>query len=206
LTGSEGSAAGVLLTLVTDGGRSQRDLASTAAAAAAAGIDYLQLREPQLEDRELLRVADATLRATRGSRLRILINSRPDVARLCGAAGVQLPESGLPVASVRRAFPGLLIGASCHSVEAARRAEAGGADFLLFGAVFGSGAKSAAGLAALSEVVRAVAIPVHAIGGIRPGNAAAAVAAGARGLAAIGAFLDEPIGSAAARLRECGEP
>jgi thiamine-phosphate diphosphorylase len=206
LTGSEGSAAGVLLTLVTGGARSRRDLASTAADAAAAGVDYLQLREPQLEDRELLQVADAVLEATRGSRLRILINSRPDVARLCDAAGVQLPESGLPVEAVRRAFPELVIGASCHSVEAARRAEAGGADFVLFGAVFGSGSKPAAGLAALSEVVRAVAIPVHAIGGIRPENAAAAVAAGARGLAAIGAFLDGPIGPTAARLMERSRP
>jgi thiamine monophosphate synthase len=57
-------------------------------------------------------------------------------------------------------------------------------------------------VAALAAVARAVSVPVHAIGGLRPGNAAQAVAAGARGLAAIGAFLDGPIGPIAARLRE----
>jgi len=105
------------------------------------------------------------------------------------------------VGKVRERFPGLEIGASCHSLAAALRAEAEGADFVLLGAIFPTPGKRAIGVAALAEVAAAVSIPVHAIGGIRAETAAAARAAGARGVAAIGAFLEAPLASVASALR-----
>src|SRR6266508_1179623 len=101
------------LTLVSDlrrlpGG----DLPATAAAAARAGVDYIQVREKDLLDGELARLAAAVVRAVAGTGARVLVNGRPDVAAVAGADGVQLPEEGLPVAAVKRSFPRLLVGAS----------------------------------------------------------------------------------------------
>ena len=112
------------------------DLPALAAAAAAAGVDWIQIREKDLPDAALVRLARAVMEAVARTRTRVLVNGRPDVAKLAGVHGVQLPEAGLPVAEVRRCFPGLTLGASCHSLDGARRAEADGADFVLLGPVF----------------------------------------------------------------------
>src|SRR5438093_12558457 len=125
------------LTLVSDRRRLPGgDLPGLAGAAARAGVDWIQVREKDLADRELARLAGAVVRAVEGTGARVLVSGRPDVAALAGAHGVQLPEEGLPVAAVRRSFPGLVIGASRHSVEGSRQAEAEGADFVLLGPVF----------------------------------------------------------------------
>ncbi len=192
------------LTLVSDRRRSgDRPLAELAAAAAAAGLDFFQLREKDLKDAALLALARQVAAGLAGTKTRLLINGRPDLARLAGAHGVQLPAEGLPPSGVRAAFPGLLIGVSCHSAESARRAEADGADFVLFGPVFRTPGKEdrAAGVRALAGVVEAVQIPVHAIGGIDTGNAAEVWRVGCAGLAAIRAFLDEPLPAVVRRLR-----
>src|SRR5688572_27424847 len=113
------------LTLVTDRRLlpAGRDLASLAAEAAAAGVDRVQVREKDLPDRMLGVLVAAVAAALAGSATQLVVNGRPDLAELHGAASVQLPEDGLAIAGVRRAFPGLTIGASCHSVDAALRAE-----------------------------------------------------------------------------------
>lgn len=184
-----------LLTLVTDRRRLGGPAASLAAATAArAGLDFIQVREKDLGDRPLRALAASFVAAASGTATRVLVNGRPDIAVAAGAAGIQLPEEGLPLRDVRRAFPSLTIGASCHSVEAVRRAAGDGADFVLLGPVFATPGKEerALGLAVLAEAAAAVAVPVHAIGGVTPDRVAALRAAGARGGAAIRPFLEAP--------------
>jgi thiamine-phosphate pyrophosphorylase len=127
----------------------------------------------------------------------VLVRGRPDLALAAGAAGVNLPEADIPVAAARVLLgPDRLVGRSVHSLAAAARAAAEGADFVLFGPVFATSTHPAApglGLGALSEVARAVAIPVLAIGGVDASRAADCLAAGARGYAAIRLFQDEPL-------------
>jgi thiamine-phosphate diphosphorylase len=122
------------------------------------------------------------------------VNGRADVALAAGAHGVQLPEEGLPVAEVKRAFPSLTVGASCHSVDAVRRAADEGADFVLLGPVFATPGKEerALGLDVLAAAAAAVTVPVHAIGGVTPARVPDLRAAGARGGAAIRPFLEGP--------------
>jgi thiamine-phosphate pyrophosphorylase len=194
----------VTITFITDRRRLEgRDLTTLVREAAAAGVDRVQVREKDLEGRGLRALVGAVLAATSGTSARVLVNGRPDVAVAAGAAGVQLPEDGLPVADVKRAWPGLVVGASRHSVDGARRAEAEGADFVLLGPIFATPGKEerALGLGPLAEAARALGIPVHAVGGVGAGNARQVVEAGARGLAAIRAFLERPAAEAVRALR-----
>lgn len=197
----------VALMMVSDrGGQGGRSLPDLAEAAAAAGVDFLQVREKDLPGGALLRLATAVQQRVAGRALQVLVNGRPDVAVAAGAAGVQLPEDGLPVGAVRAAFPRLVIGASRHSLAAARRAEDEGADFVLLGPVFATPGKEARALGerGLAEVAAALRVPVFAIGGIDERSAPRALAAGARGLAAMRLFLDPSadLGALVARLKD----
>lgn len=166
-----------------------------------AGTDWIQIREKDLDARQLLRLTRAALRNSResGSGARILVNDRFDVALAAEAAGVHLGEASLPLAIVaeskRSAAPaGFLAGASCHSVEGALQAARDGADYIFFGPVFATPSKAAfgapQGLARLREVCSAVDIPVLAIGGITAEDAASCRQAGAAGIAGIRLFQE----------------
>jgi thiamine-phosphate pyrophosphorylase len=190
--------------LVSDRRRlSGRTFASLAREAALAGIDWIQVREKDLPGRELRDLVAEVVEAARGSSTRVIVNGRADVALAAGAQGVQLPEGGLPVAEIKRAFPGLLVGASRHSVEATRRAADEGADLVVLGPIFSTPGKEdrALGLEPLGEASRSIAVPIYAIGGIDAESAPRALAAGARGLAAIRAFLESPPREAVAALK-----
>jgi thiamine-phosphate pyrophosphorylase len=184
-----------MLMVVSDRRRLQgRTLADLARAAARAGVDWMQVREKDLGGGALLREARDVMAAAAGSRLRVAINGRADVAFAAGAQGVHLPEQGLPARDVRDAFPGLEVGVSCHALEAARRAEEAGAHYVVLGPVFATTGKDRPiGLQVLAAAVRALGLPLLAIGGITPANVASVWATGVAGVAAIGAFLDAPL-------------
>ena len=180
--------------------------------AAAAGVDWIQIREKDLPARHLSALARRSVAAgPLGPGARILINDRLDVALAAGAAGVHLGEESLPVSEVVRwrretGRPEFLIGASCHSLAAAREAERSGADYVIFGPVFATPSKAAygppQGLDRLAEVCRKVHIPVLAIGGITVENAAQCFAADAAGIAAIRLFQESAdFGMVVSRLR-----
>ena len=166
-------------------------------AAASAGVDLVQLREKLLPARVLYELAARSAEIVRGTKTRLVVNDRADIARAAEADGVQLTARSLDAATVRRLFgPDFLIGVSTHSFEEAREAREGGADFALFGPVFDTPSKRAygppAGLERLAEVARTLApLPVLAIGGITRANFAATLDAGARGVAAIRLFAGE---------------
>jgi thiamine-phosphate pyrophosphorylase len=183
------------------------DLAALVARAAQAGVDFVQVREKELEGAALRDLVASVVRAVAGTATRVLVNGRPDVAAATGAHGVQLPEDGLPVAAVRRGFPGLLVGASRHALASALAAERDGADFVLLGPVFATPGKDRAlGLDALAAAARALRVPVHAVGGIDAARAPEVWNAGATGVAAIRAFLvgEDQIAARVAELRSGG--
>lgn len=153
------------------------------------GATLLQLRNPGASARAVEREA---ARLVTEAPVPVIVNGRVDLALAVGAAGAHLPEADLPVAAARRLLgDARLLGRSVHSAEAAVEAEIQGADYVVFGPVFASAShrgQPPAGLAALREVARRVAIPVLAIGGIDAARAAACLEAGAAGFAAIGYF------------------
>ena len=132
---------------------------------------------------------------TRGTKTRLLVNGRSDIARAAGADGVHLTTRSLPADVVRHVYgPEFLIGVSTHSVREAEDARQNG-DFVVFGPVFDTESKRAfgdpQGLDKLREVARAVdGFPVLAIGGITLDNVADCFDAGASGVAAIRLFDD----------------
>ena len=165
-----------------------------AEAAVAAQISLIQIREKTLSARMLFELVTRAMRITRGSATRLLVNDRLDVALAAGADGVHLTSASVPVRVVRAVCgPEFLIGASTHSLETARDARDGGADFVVFGPVFETESKRAygppQGLNKLQQVARELqGFPVVAIGGITLDNAESCFAAGASGIAGISLF------------------
>ena len=191
----------------------------------AAGIDWIQIREKDLSGKDgTALVQDAIRRvdsafagapplgykggvsrraSASANPAKLIVNDRLDVALATGAAGIHLGEESLSLPAVNKLvkarFPAesqFLIGASCHSISAARLAEQQGAHYIFFGPVFATPSKisfgTPQGLAPLEEVSRALAIPVLAIGGITLENIAACISAGASGIAAIRLFQNAP--------------
>jgi thiamine-phosphate pyrophosphorylase len=174
-----------------------RDLGEIVTAAAQGGAGAIQLREKDLSARDLYALGARLQAALAPYGVPLLINDRLDVALALDAAGVHLAGHSLPTAVARRVLgTGKLLGVSTHSVEEACCAAADGADFIVFGPVFTTPSKVAyglpQGLQQLSTVVRAVHIPVIAIGGIDHTNLQQVVQAGAYGVAMIRAVLAAP--------------
>jgi len=169
---------------VTD--RRLGDVVAHSARAVANAVDMIQVREKDLEARELFDLVCRVRDVAAGTKTKILVNGRLDVALIAGLDGVHLPGDGLPAVQVRPHVRTL--GISCHSVEEAIQAERDGVDYIIYGPVFETPGKKAVGLDALQRVTRAVKIPVLAIGGITAKNTPAVLGAGASGIAAIRMF------------------
>ena len=190
---------------------------------ARAAVDYIQLREKDLSPRELENLARLVVGAVRdvAGNMRVLINSRIDVAIACGADGVHLrsgdedPNPGDTRAIFASAgAPAPVIAASCHSESEVDLAEAHGADFVVFGPVFEKSTTSAKGLQELrrvcatvsagnekTEAVARARLPVLALGGVTLENAAQCVRAGAAGVAGIRLFQQNEVARVVSILR-----
>jgi thiamine-phosphate pyrophosphorylase len=192
------------------------------AEAAAAGIDYIQLREKDLSPRQMEALARQAVQIVRehSNVTRLLINSRTDVALACDADGVHLPDGDLPASEVRtlwskcsRRTP--LIGVSAHSVEGVRYAEAHGADLAVLAPVFEKVETSACGIGVeiLRDACARLSPPgdveapypggfkVVALGGVNVTNAQACLRAGAAGVAGIRLFQQGDVAETVRRLR-----
>ena len=180
-------------------------LVQRVAAAAKAGVHLVQVRERDMEARDLSRLVTRCVAAVHNTRTRILVNDRLDVALTAGVHGVHLRGDSMPASRARAVAPiGFLIGRSVHTVAEAVTAHAdGGADYLLYGAVFATTSKPGqppAGVQALADVVRATPLPVLAVGGISSDNVPQLAGTGCAGFAAIGWFADGEEAAVAERM------
>ncbi|MDR1048344.1 MAG: thiamine phosphate synthase [Synergistaceae bacterium] len=170
------------------------------------GATAIQLRDKEADGGELLRAARALAALCRERRVLFIVNDRLDVALLCGADGVHLGQSDIPVREARRLAPRpFVIGASAHTPEEAARARADGADYLGVGAVFGTGSKDNAtviGLEGLRAAVAATDLPCAAIGGIGLENLRGVMRCGVDGISVISASVRGDVRPRTALLRE----
>jgi len=173
-----------------------RPAGEIAAELCAAGARLIQLREKGLTTRslrELALEAVAAAHASAGGAM-LLVNDRPDVALYAGADGVHLGDRDMPPEAARRVLgPEAIIGVSCHSAEDVRAADALPVDYIAVGPVYPTETKRprfpVVGTELVSRARTLTRKPLVAIGGIDRDNAVAVVAAGADGVAVIGAVM-----------------
>ena len=180
---------------ITSGKTNSLNILSLVRAAVEAEIPLFQIREKSLPARELYELTSRAAEITRGSKTRLLVNDRADIARAAGADGVHLTSQSLPADVVRNMFGSeFLIGVSTHSLDESRAARNGGADFVVFGPIFETESKleygPPVGLEALGRVNSEAQIPVLALGGINERNFRQALEAGAAGIAGISMFSE----------------
>ncbi|MDP3852347.1 thiamine phosphate synthase [Phenylobacterium sp.] len=148
-------------------------------------IVYRSFGDPAAEAR-----ARGLLAIARARGLKLLIGADWDLARRIGAHGVHLPER-LAAHARRLRRPGFLVTTAAHSLGAARRALAWGADAVVVSAVFPSASPSAGGPMGpvrLADLVRAAGGPVYALGGINNKTARRLLPTGVVGIAAVEAL------------------
>ena len=187
---------------------------------AEAGIDAIQLREKDLNARDLLELGRRAVEIVRqvnsarsSNPTRLFINSRIDVAIACGADGVHLRGDDISAADARAVLVKAgasppVIGVSCHSFQEIELAEGNGADFVVFAPIFGKsdGEGDPVGIAELQRVCRqrkahGSAMRVLALGGITPANAVECLKAGAAGIAGIRIFQAGDVAETVSKLR-----
>jgi thiamine-phosphate pyrophosphorylase len=171
-----------------------------------AGVDAVQIREPDLEAGALAALVGDCVAAARGSATRVLVNERVDVALAAGADGVHLRADSVPADRLRVCLPpGFIVGRSVHGVDEARRA-APHVSYLIAGTVWPTASKPRVvpllGTDGLTRIATAVAVAVLAIGGVTVGRGTAVKGAGAAGVAGISLFMGDPDGCRAAPLAE----
>jgi thiamine-phosphate pyrophosphorylase len=171
-------------------------LKSAIARAVGWGVDFIQLREKDLPDRELLRLTQNAVKLSRGTGCRILVNGRLDIAIAGGANGVHLPSAGLEASDLISCIPpDFILGVSTHSLREARRAAAAGADYIVLGPVFPTPSKlqygKPMGCSRFRQICSAVPLPVFGLGGIRLDNIQQVLNAGAAGVAGITLFQQD---------------
>jgi thiamine-phosphate pyrophosphorylase len=180
------------------------ELLARVAAAIAGGAKAIQYRN-KLASPPLRRAQALALRDLCAAHdVSFIVNDEVDLAYAVDADGVHLGRDDAPIPRARRRLGhGAIIGASCYdSLDNATAASGAGADYVAFGSFFSSSIKPTAVRARTSLLTAAKArlsIPVVAIGGITPRNAAPLLAAGADALAVISAVFDAPDVEAAAR-------
>lgn len=176
-----------------------------------AGAPLLQIRVKGVPDRERLALTGAIVALCREYGAASIVNDRADVCLAADATGVHGGAEDMPT-PVLRALVGRdrIVGATARNATQSLVAEAGGADYVGAGPVYTTSSKNGLPEPFGTDVVRDVAawsIPVIAIGGVTPERVPDVLAAGAHGVAVIGAIADadDPAKATRAFLEALGE-
>lgn len=180
--------------------------------AMAGGADTIQFRQKPGSTRAMIEAAQRMRRLCEKEGVTFIVNDRIDVAMAVKAHGVHLGQDDFPIPLAREILgPKVVIGGSAATMDEARICLAEGADYIGFGPVFPTASKDDAGpvsgLEILEEVVRAIPLPVIAIGGVSAENTGDVMRAGAHGIAVISAVCcqSDPEGATRALYNALGE-
>jgi thiamine-phosphate pyrophosphorylase len=186
------------LYVITDRELSEgRPLEEVVNAALQGGATVIQLREKKLTDREIFKMGMKIKPLIKKAGACFIINDRIDLALALDADGVHLGQSDLPL-NIARKLTGekKIIGISVKTIEKAREAEAQGADYLGVGSIYPTKTKKDAepigGPQRISQIRKAVNLPIVGIGGIQIHNIMEVIKAGADGIAVVSAVMGAP--------------
>lgn len=193
------------LLFVADASHAPQGLPALVARAAAAGLDFLEIRRKSSAG-TARRVAEARACLAAAPAATVLVNDRIDVALAAAAHGAHVGQDDLPVEDARRLLgPDRWLGLSTHDEEQFSRGCDRPVDYLALGPIFDSPTKSghadAVGLEVLRRCCESTDLPVIAIGGLSPERAAAALSAGAAAVAVASALAVGDLESNAAAFR-----
>src|SRR5215470_7624936 len=108
-----------------------------------AGARLIQYRNKTAPAREVLQTAQALCAEAVQRDATFLVNDRPDIARLAGAAGVHLGQDDVDVAAARKILGSdSLIGLSTHNLKQFECALEADADYIAVGPVFATSSKA----------------------------------------------------------------
>ena len=158
------------------------------------GVDVFQLREKDARDDELLAGAAIARGLCDAAGALLIVNDRPDLARLAGADGVHVGQDDASVADARaQAGAELIVGLSTHTPNQIDAARTAGADYIGVGPVHATPTKPgrpAVGLDLVRYAAKAAELPWFAIGGIDEASVGLVAAAGARRVAVVRAIAE----------------
>ena len=168
------------------------------------GVELIQYRDKQSNSRQYYEVSLQFAQALASTPARFIVNDRPDIALLTGAAGVHVGQTDLSVEDAR-AICGVerWVGVSTHNLDQLREADKTSANYIAFGPIFATATKHnpdpVVGLKGLREARRLTRKPLVAIGGITLDRAAEVYAAGADSICVARDLLCAPDPAARAR-------
>ena len=181
-------------------------------AAAKGGARIIQIRDKTAPDARIAALVHALLPEMAALGVCLIVNDRVEVALAVGAHGLHIGQGdGDPVAIRRRLPPGMILGLSIET-EAQARHVPPCVDYAGVGPVRATPTKpdhaAPIGFAGLARITALLPVPSYAIGGIRPGDAAALRGAGAVGMAVVSAVTRaaDPVAAARALIEEWNTP
>ena len=172
-------------------------------AACKGGATIIQLREKDKSTREYMELASATHRITARYGIPLIIDDRVDVALAIGAEGVHVGQSDMPVHMARKLMGSdKIVGVTAKTVPQALEAYEQGADYLGCGAIYPTTTHVKTVITpveTLKDVVKAVPIPVNAIGGLNKDNIFVLKGSGIAGVCTVSAIMKAADPETAAR-------
>ena len=172
-------------------------------AACKGGATIVQLREKDRTTREYMDLAKDVHEITARYGIPLIIDDRVDVALAIGAEGVHVGQSDMPVRLARSLMGNSkIVGATAKTVPQALEAYEQGADYLGCGAIYPTTTHVKTVITSvetLKDVVKAVPIPVNAIGGLNKDNIFVLKGSGIAGICAVSAIMKAADPETAAR-------
>lgn len=170
-----------------------RTLAECVEEALAGGVTFVQLREKDTPQAEVVLRARTLAPLCRAANVPFVIDDDVEVARIVGADGVHVGQSDAACATARATLGAdAIVGVSVQTIEQALAAQEAGADYLGVGAIFDTATKPEAdcvGVSGLARICAAVDIPVVAIGGLSERTIADLAGSGVDGAAVVSAIF-----------------
>ena len=179
-------------------------MVETTRLAVAGGVTMVQLRDKKASTATMIETGRALKQVLSGSGVPLIINDNVEAAIACGADGVHVGQGDMAAATVRqRIGPDMILGLSVTSLAEAEAATSEPVDYLGIGPVLATGTKPdhapVMGFDGLAAAIRAVSVPVVAIGGLKRSHIEAVLQGGAQGIAVVSAICGTPDPEKAAR-------